>query len=352
MQYLLVDKNDTLMSISKITGSQNVDLLLNANGLERTPKVGEAWEERCNQIISQNPNLVTKERKASLLNNLTGSDELFEKACLMDDDEWKLFSSVQAFKDAMRVPETMPLPYSARVIGDTSGEVAGAYIGNMTGYVEPVSHTKYKAVMENLKTSADINPAIFNTVNTEPGVKIDSSSPSQIKTPQYATNLPWGKIQMYSSLLSDIIEFPAYPEQIDTERNATYTSMPDIIYQYEPWVVYQNSGPRTQSLSFHLHRDLWTGNHLDGNANKLIRFCEANTFPRYNGSAVVSPYVRFYIDGSLFISGVLVNTTVNWTGPLGLDNWYLEFTLSLTIQEVSETALNIDTVSQMGLIGG
>ena len=66
---------------------------------------------------------------------------------------------------------------------------------------------------------------------------------------------------------------------------------------------------------------------------------------------LLAPTVKLYIAGQLFVSGVLTKTRVNWSGPIGQDNFYLEFKLSLTIQEVSETPLNIDKVSKFGLIG-
>lgn len=400
MQYLLITKKDTLSSISKIIGQQNIEVLLAENRLQRTPKIGEAWATKCDEIIENTPNEVTAARKTTLLNSLTGSEEVFEKACLMDEDEWKVFSALQAFTDALRIPESVKLPYSTRVIGDTQSS-AGSLIGignvsastsasksaatpiaqqtaaaiksgaipssvsyqtnnksvrssisSGTSSSEPVSSVTYQAVMKGLKSSPNIDPNILNRVNTSPPVKLDdSSNMPAAKTTQFAFNIPWGKVQIYSSLLKETIDFPAYPEEIQTTRSANYTSMPDIIYQYEPWIIYESSGPREQSLNFHLHRDMWTGNHLDGNANKLVRFCEANTFPDYQGSNVISPYVRFYIDGNLFISGVIVNTTVNWSGPLGLDNWYLEFNLSLSIREVSEMPLNINSIYKLGIKG-
>ena len=358
MQYLLITKKDTLSDIAKVVGQSNIDLILSENGLKRTPKIGQQWYDKCAELIAQTPNEVTASRKTTLLNGLTHSQEVFEKACLMDEDEWKVFSTFQSFPDALRVPESIELPYSTKVIGARIGDVVAASIGSnavstsvSTSTIDPVDPVTYRSIMKGLQKSPYIDAAVFNTVNTSPPVKLDDRSKIETKTPQYSFNLPWGKIQMYSTLLKETMDFPAYPEHIDTSRNATYTSMPDTIYQYEPWIVYQSSGPREQSLEFHLHRDMWTGNHLDGNAENLVKFCEANTFPDYRGSAVLTPLVRIYIDGSLFISGVLTATTTNWTGPLGLDNWYLEFTLSLVIQEVSETALNIHSVRQFGLKG-
>jgi len=370
LQYLLISKEDTLLSITRIVGQRNIDLLLAENGLTRTPKIGKQYYDKCAQLLAENPPEVTAARKSALLNSLTGSEEVFEKACLLDEDGWKIFSAFQSFPDALRIPESIQLPYSAKVIGDIPKSVIKVKLGNTAGGsqrvfkdtsggtmraggVEPVSSATYKAVMKGLKSSSTISPAVFNSVNTSFPVSSTGkkSKGATTRVPQYAYNLPWGKIQLYSSLLDESIDVPAYPETLEVQRSASYTGMPDIIYQYEPWIVYQSSGPRDQQLSFHLHRDMWSGNHLDGKANNLIRFCEANTFARYNGSAVESPIFRVYIDGSLFVSGVLTQTRTNWSGPIGLDGWYLEFELVLSIQEVSPVALNIDTVRNFNIVG-
>lgn len=357
MQYLVIDNNETLVSMSRAIGQQNADAVLAENGIVRTPQVGKTWATKCNQIIKETTKDVTPSRKAALLNGLTGSEDVFEKACLMDEDEWKVFSSTLAFTDALKIPETTKLPYSSKVIGSASGEIMSTTLSDGTA---PISTTQaggvdsrtYRAVMNSLKSTGSIDLGVFESINSAPAVTASSSGMLQYTPSAYSYNLPWGKIQMYSTVLAELMDFPVYPEQIDTTRAASYTSMPDIIYQYEPWITFQSSGPREQALSFHMHRDMWTGNHLDGRANTLIRFCEANTFADYNGSAVITPLIRLYVDGALFISGVITNTTVNWTGPIGLDNWYLEFTLSMTIQEISEMELNTRSVYKKKLKEG
>lgn len=370
MQYLIIKKDDTLQDIAKIVGRENTDLVLGENSLTRIPRIGRQYYDKCAEYLASNPEEVTPSRKSALLNNLTDNEEVFEKACLMDEEGWKIFSAFQSFPDAIKVPESIRLPYSTKVIGSSIGDNVESTIGSgvigksaipsssSSTTAESVSSTAYKKVMESLKETGTIPPEIFNQVNTAKPVSLTSTSKSKSPTarqeksiPQYSYNLPWGRIQLYSSLLDETVDIPVYPEELDTERSASYTTMPDLIYQYEPWVVYQSSGPREQTIDFHMHRDLWSGNHLDGEANKLIRFCESNTFPRYSGSAVLAPTVSLYISGSQFISGVLTRTRTHWSGPIGLDNWYLEFTLSLTIQEVSEMALNIDSVRNLGLIG-
>lgn len=369
MQYLTLEGDETLTSLSRKLGQQNVTQILAENGLTRVPNVAEEWKKYCDQIIATDTREISASRKIALLNGLTSSEELFEKACLMDSDEWKVFAATHAFTDALKVPEDLPLPASESISGvpsystanlnvnntSTTGVIAtkddkyvttsvGQFADLATSNLNPVSSNVYKAVMNSLQTTGEIDPAVLNTVNTTLSPITVNPNNLNITSIPTAYSLAWGKIQMYSTILKELIDFPVYPEQIETSRQANYTSMPDIIYQYEPWITFESSGPREQTLSFHMHRDMWTGDHRDGKANKLIRFCEANTFADYNGSAVITPLIRFYIDGSLFITGVLKHVDVTWTGPLGLDNWYLEFTITLTIQEISETPLNCKTV--------
>ena len=100
-----------------------------------------------------------------------------------------------------------------------------------------------------------------------------------------------------------------------------------------------------------MHRDMWSGDHSDGKANELIRFCEACCYPRFNGAAVNSGTVTLYIKGQPLISGIIEDVTVHWDGPILQDGWYGHFTLEITITEIASRALNYDVVKSMPLIG-
>jgi hypothetical protein len=148
-----------------------------------------------------------------------------------------------------------------------------------------------------------------------------------------------------------MLYFPVYPEEYDDGVSANYEEMGEMLYQYEPWKVYKSSGPRENTFTFKMHRDMWTGDHRDGNANALIRGCEANCYPDYDGSLVNVPIVTLYIHGSNLITGVMTSCKTHWSGPIGLDGYYLCCDLTLTIVEVSPQALNYNTVRSKGLIG-
>ncbi len=352
MQFLMATKSMTLSSLADRIGERNVDEMLNTNGLTRSVNIGKQFVNRSNSDITD----VDPQTKINILNTLVGNSDAYEKAALGSEKDWNSLSKYGCFSDAMKIPETLILPPAVDIIGNDT----------------PIATSIYDGCKDSLITTGQIDPSIFSQNITAGGGLygiIDTSSDATSRNGRFAgqafsTNgrqtisplqgfkIPWGMITLYSSLSNTSMEIPAYPEQgISWGTDAHYTQMPDMLYQYEPWQVYQSSGPNTITFDFHLHRDMWTGDHTDGNANRLIRFCEANCYADYNGSAVNTPTVSMYINGSNIITGIMTSTKTDWSGPIGSDGFYLEFHLTLTIVEVSPTPLNFRTVMKKGLIG-
>jgi hypothetical protein len=194
---------------------------------------------------------------------------------------------------------------------------------------------------------------VFNEYNSSLPVNFSSSKSygSSSNVLQFF-NIPWGEVTLYDSLSGESVDFPVYPEEPGDGRKATYTQMPDTLYQYEPFYLYQSSGPRSCQYSFTFHRDMWTGNHKDGMANKLIRFCESCLYPKYNGSAVNTSIVTLYIHGDALIRGILTSVNKSWSGPILQDGWYGVCKLEIEISEVSSDPLTFDTVRSMKSIIG
>lgn len=337
MQLLEVDENTTLSDLSKKLGDA-LDSFLHLNGVSRTPNVGKAFQKLCDNAIQETSD-VSYEKKASLLNGLTTDSDIFEKAALLAEDGWKILSSMNVLPGSMKVPDGVVLPDSTSVMGNG----------------ESVPSDIYNKVMKCLKNQTAINPSIFNGYNAvvsvaSVGLTTNTAARGSDTTFQWF-KLPWGMVTLHSSLDDSTIDFPVYPEELSDARKANFTQMPEQLYQYEPWQLYQSSGPREHTYNFHFHRDIWTGDHRDGKANELIRACEANCYPEFKGSAVNVSTVTLYIAGQPLISGVMTNVTVDWSGPLGLDDWYLECKLGITITEVSKDPLNFQTVKNKGLIG-
>jgi len=342
MQYLSIHRDTTLTDLASVVGRANVDEILVTNRLKRTKYIGKVYYSQCADIQATSPE-VTVKQKIALLNTLTSDREVFENASLMGDNEWKVFSVLGCLPNTVYIPSTYSIPDSSEVIGGSGKNVAPLI---------------YKKTITCLQNYGYIDPAIFDAYSIS-GKRsfIDSRS---LKSALHQTtlqtfsgfNLPWGKITMVATLTGESIDFPVYPEELADSFAANYTSMPDVIYQYEPWLTYTSSGPRSTQLTFHFHRDMWTGDHRDGCANELIRFCEACCYPEYSGSAVYASQVRFYINGSLFISGILTNVVPEWSGPIGLDGFYLDCVLSLSITEVADSPRTFSSMRNLNIIGG
>lgn len=334
MQFLKIDSRTTLSDLSDTVGDQNVSKVLAINGLTREKYIGKQFDEKCRNIINQSDS-IKWERQAAILNRFTEDEEIYEEAALQSQAGWKVMSNAGTFRNAILMPEEVVLPKSIEVIG--SGEV--------------VSKTIYEKSMNALMQPPHyIDPSIFDNFQGQTKV---ASSGGQIAT--YSSvfeffKIPWGKITLYDSISDASIDFPVYPETLADSRHASYTTMQDLLYQYEPWQIYTGSGPRTQSYTFHFHRQMWTGDERDGKANELIRFCEACLYPEFRGSAVNTSTVRLYVEGQVLIAGIMTDVVVTWDGPIGLDGWYLNCNMEITITEVSDQPLSHDVVKNFRLI--
>lgn len=337
MQFLSVTKNTKLSDLSKAVGSRNVESILHLNDVSRVPNVGQAFADVCASKIADTSD-VDYNRKASILNTLTSDSDVFESAALTSSSGWKLLSSANTLPGMMKIPDSIVLPDSTDILGNGVS----------------VKSEVYQKVMSDLSTPPHtVDPSIFNEYSSARAANIIEfpSGSSNSGDPMQWFRVPWGEVTLYSSLGDESVQFPVYPEELSDNAKANYTTMPDLLYQYEPWQIYNSSGPRTQTYSFNFHRDMWTGDHTDGKANDLIRACMANCYPEYRGSSVFTSIVTLYIAGSAVISGVLTDVVVNWDGPIGQDGWYLHCKLDLTITEVSSQALDYATVRSKPLIG-
>jgi hypothetical protein len=343
MQFLEIPENMTLAQLSERVGARNVDAVLQYNSVQRTHAVGEAYNHMVDVITSQYTevdhdsvsNTVSYRRRVNVLNTFIDDSDVFEAAALQNNDGWILMSTIGTIPGYLRIPPTITLPDSTDILGGTDN---------------PVDRTTYRKAMTYLQNDKDIDPVIFNTYSDrQSGAELVNNNQA---VPVYQWfKIPWGEITLYSSLSDTAMDFPVYPEEYSDERKANYDTMPEMLYQYEPWQVYKSSGPRDSTYTFKFHRDMWTGDHRDGKANELIRFCEANCYAQYSGSVVNTAKVTLYIAGKALISGIMTSVKVNYSGPVGLDNMPLYVELSISITEVSDEPLNYESVMRKGLIG-
>lgn len=322
------------------TNLSNATAILRYNNIDETAvghNLGKVVAERYYNI-SNDPNIsdVTPEKKKSILNSVASDYDVFESTALLDNSGWKYMSETNALPGTLRIPDGIVIPNTDDVIGGTAQAITNYIFNKTMGYID---------------AGQPVDPIIFNVYNNM------NSTP--VVTPQERPdlgimqyfNIPWGQVTLYSSLSDSTIDFPVYPEEYEDGAQATYDTMPDMLYQYEPWYTYKSSGPRSVPLTFKFHRDMWSGDHRDGMANQLIRFCQAQCYPMFNGVLVNTATVTLYIAGQPYITGILKEEKHTYSGPIGLDNMPLAVTLTLTFDEVSSYPLNYNSVMQKGLIG-
>lgn len=336
MQFVEISRNTTLANLRDLVGGSNVEQVLANNALQRTPNVGAQLYQRQEEIVRSSKS-VSLDYKINTLNRFSSDSEIFENAALMNESGWKILKTSAALPGTMYIADDITLPSSTNVIGNSSR----------------VSDKLFQKVMSDIKKIPHIvDPEDFNTYSSKKATKVLEYPGVQSKNTIFEfAKIPWGNMTIYSSIANESMDFPVYPEEIPDNAKANYTTMPELIYQYEPWQLYTSSGPRAVSYNFTFHRDMWTGDHRDGMANKLVRFCMANCYPEYNGSAVNSALTTLYMNGEILIRGVLTDVTVTWDGPLGLDNFYLVCKLTLTLIEVSPYPLDYWTMKNKPLIG-
>ena len=335
MQFVEIKQNAKLSDIRDIVGTSNLENVLAVNSLQRTPNIGSQVYAR-NNIAARQDKVISTEYKIQALGRASQDSDVFETMALMGDSGWKVYQSTDTLPGTLKVPDGVTLPKSVNVLGNG----------------QRISNTIYDKVMVSMYQPPHIvDSSVFDGYSSITSAQIYSTSSISYENMFQFFKIPWGNMTIFSSIANKSMDFPVYPEEMADGVRANYTTMPEIIYQYEPWQLFTSSGPRTNSYTFVFHRDMWTGNHMDGKANELVRFCMANCYPEYRGSAVNTALTSLYMNGDLLIRGVLTDVVTNWDGPLGHDGYYLVCKLTLTFIEVSPQPLDYWTMMQKPLIG-
>ena len=340
MQFLKIFKGTTLSDLGELVGTRNVSSMLVQNQLSRDVHIGKQFYNNCDTIARTDPE-VPWQRKQILLNKFVDDQYLFEETALLSESGWKVMNALNTFPNALSVPETIQLPYSDATMG--GGPPVGKDIYNLA-----------MSQLADSSTGNQIDPGIFNTYSSAlPATSAGGTNSTNGSGDLFQWfNIPWGDITLVNMSTQESVDFPVYPEELEDKRTASYTTMPDILYQYEPWQVYQSSGPRSATYTFDIHRQMWTGNEGDGKAAELVRFCQSFLYPTYAGSAVNTDLASLYITGQSFITGIITDVSVTWDGPIsGIDNFYLHLKLAITFTEVSTQELNRDVIRSLPLIG-
>ena len=125
--------------------------------------------------------------------------------------------------------------------------------------------------------------------------------------------------------LDKTILLPVYPDNINDKMNVSFKSSNPLL-RSAPIYSYSDSGPRSVSFSFTLHRDLMysVNSALAGSTEtdyleELINHLHAMAVPKYQSASKIvdPPIVAVRIADQIFIKGVVVGgVSVNYQLPL------------------------------------
>ncbi len=137
---------------------------------------------------------------------------------------------------------------------------------------------------------------------------------------------------------------PCYPEGVKDSTKISYSAS-NSLGRSEPYQAYENSGPRSIPFTFKMHREM-IGNITE--IEKIVRYIESAAYPKY-GADVATIRTTVKVGNSIYISGIMVDQSTDWEGPIGEDDKYNVVTVSFTI---IETTGNPKTASDIRSMGG
>lgn len=162
---------------------------------------------------------------------------------------------------------------------------------------------------------------------------------------------------------------PMYPDSISDNLNSTFGST-TALSRTAPVFTYQNSGPRTVSISLKMHRDLMNDINTgvsnlkpdvvdfrgDDYIDTLIKYLQAAALPRYNiyssgSKSVIPPMVAIRFGNDIFIKGVVNGgVQVQYEKPILVGSKYAQVTVSFTVSETDP--YDADTILAEGSFRG
>lgn len=162
---------------------------------------------------------------------------------------------------------------------------------------------------------------------------------------------------------------PLYPDSL-TDQMCAHFSTQDALARTSPVFSYSNSGPRSVSITFDLHRDLMNDvnkgisnlkdNVVDINdddyVDTLIKYLQAAVLPKYsvykNGSkSVIPPMVAVRFGNTAFIKGVInSDVQVTYKKPIMVGDKYASISITFTVFETDP--YDAESVVKLGSFRG
>ncbi len=107
-----------------------------------------------------------------------------------------------------------------------------------------------------------------------------------------------------------IAYFPCYPDSYSDSHNVSF-SQQTVLGRSEPFQVYQNSGPRSVSVSFKMHREMTHTTPI----GDIVGIVQAACYPT-NNDTTIAPRCTLVIGDNCKITGVIGNVSTNWSDTI------------------------------------
>lgn len=161
-----------------------------------------------------------------------------------------------------------------------------------------------------------------------------------------------------------LIAIPTYPESIQDSMAVNYNQA-TMLSRSAPIFSYASSGPRTFTISLHLHRDMM--NDVNISASKLnvpdldaedyvdilVNQLQAAALPRYAAAEkmVNPPIIAVRFGNDIFCKGVVHGSVATtYSGPILRTDKYAEVTVDFTVYEIDP--YDADSVMSTGSFRG
>ena len=147
--------------------------------------------------------------------------------------------------------------------------------------------------------------------------------------------------------------FPCYPESFSDTRQSHFSGSQNPLGRSEPFQIYENSGPRTVSVTFKMHREMFNDDNMADGENlvdRVVAGVQSATYPLGYGDHI-PPKVTLVIGNACQIEGIIADqVSANWSDTI-IDHRYQMVELSFTVTEVTGNPKTLGTSTLYDIAG-
>lgn len=135
--------------------------------------------------------------------------------------------------------------------------------------------------------------------------------------------------------------FPCFPDSYSDSHSVSYASQTPL-GRSEPFQIYQNTGPRTVSVSFRMHREMTHTTSI----GDCVAITQAALYP--TGGDQITPRSTLTIGSNCSITGIVTDVSANWSETINKATTYNVVDLSFSVVECTGNPKMAGTVAGLG----